>query len=74
MALQPLPAESTVLCTAQVDSLEGRKIWVAAHLTDPLQETVYASSQALFVKPKAPVPTLAPAGADLTAVGAAAKA
>jgi hypothetical protein len=55
-----------VLCTAQVDSLEGRKIWVAANLTDPSQETVYASSRALFVKPKVPVPTLAPAGAEAT--------
>uniref|UniRef100_A0A383VFX8 Thioesterase domain-containing protein n=1 Tax=Tetradesmus obliquus TaxID=3088 RepID=A0A383VFX8_TETOB len=69
---KPLPAESTVLCTAQVDSLEGRKIWVAADLTDPLQQTVYASSRALFVKPKAPVPTLAPAGAAPAAVPAAA--
>ncbi|KAF6264405.1 HotDog domain-containing protein [Scenedesmus sp. NREL 46B-D3] len=69
---KPLPAESTVLCTARVDSCEGRKIWVAADLTDPSQETVYASSRALFVKPKAPVPTLAPAGAEAATNGPAA--
>jgi hypothetical protein len=53
--LQPLPAESTVICEAEVESVEGRKIWVAAKLTDPSGDTVYAASRALFVKPKQPV-------------------
>lgn len=58
--LQPLPAESTIICTARVESCEGRKIWVTADITDPSRQTVYASSRALFVKPKAPVPNLMP--------------
>lgn len=56
---KPLPAESTIICTARVESCEGRKIWVVADITDPSRQTVYASSRALFVKPKAPVPNLA---------------
>jgi hypothetical protein len=50
--LQPLPAESTIICEAVVESMEGRKIWLNAKLTDPSGDTVYAASRALFVKPK----------------------
>eukprot|EP00878_Enallax_costatus_P006060 GHUV01006356.1.p1 GENE.GHUV01006356.1~~GHUV01006356.1.p1 ORF type:complete len:260 (+),score=57.05 GHUV01006356.1:286-1065(+) len=57
---KPLPAESTIICSARVESCEGRKIWVSADITDPSRQTVYASSRALFVKPKAPVPNLMP--------------
>jgi hypothetical protein len=53
--LQPLPAESTIICEAEVESMEGRKIWLTARLTDTTGDTVYAASRALFVKPKQPV-------------------
>eukprot|EP00775_Hariotina_reticulata_P012077 gene12077-12217_t len=49
---KPLPAQSTVVCTATVEKVEGRKIWVAARLTDPSQQTLYAASRALFIKPR----------------------
>lgn len=57
---QPLPAESTIICEAEVESMEGRKIWLNARLTDPSGDTVYASSRALFVKPKQ-APSIQPA-------------
>jgi hypothetical protein len=47
-----LPAESTIICDAEVESMEGRKIWLTARLTGPTGDTVYAASRALFVKPK----------------------
>jgi acyl-coenzyme A thioesterase PaaI-like protein len=72
---KPLPAESTIICTARIESCEGRKIWVTADITDPSRQTVYASSRALFVKPRSPVPNLAatgPAGGGAAATTAAA--
>jgi hypothetical protein len=64
--MQPLPAQSTIMCSAEVESVDGRKIWVSARVTDPTGATVFADSRALFVKPREPVPFLAP-GAGVTA-------
>lgn len=49
---QPLPAATLVNCTAEVESHEGRKIWVKAELTDAPGGSVFATSRALFVIPK----------------------
>lgn len=43
------------MCEVEVESMEGRKIWLTGKLTDPTADTVYAASRALFVKPKQPV-------------------
>lgn len=48
----PVPAEATIVCDASVESCERRKIWLTAKLTDPSGDKVYASSRALFVKPR----------------------
>lgn len=65
--LQPVPAEATVVCEAEIESIEGRKIWLTARLTDPTQQTVYAASRALFVRPRE-----AAAAAAVVAAGQAA--
>ena len=48
----PLPAESTIVCSAKVESFEGRKLWLSASVADPQGETVYARSKSLFVIPR----------------------
>jgi acyl-CoA thioesterase FadM len=48
----PLPAESTVVCRAAVQSFEGRKLWLDAEVADPDSGLVYARSKSLFVIPR----------------------
>ncbi|KAI8475037.1 MAG: HotDog domain-containing protein [Monoraphidium minutum] len=48
----PLPAQSTVVCTARVESLSGRKLWLAAEVACPTSGVVYARSKSLFVIPR----------------------
>ena len=45
-------AGSTVLCRAYVDRVEGRKLFMRAELKDGPEGTVYATSTAIFVRPK----------------------
>jgi acyl-coenzyme A thioesterase PaaI-like protein len=47
-----IPAGATVLCTAELESLEGRKMWFKATMTDGPEGKVYATARALFVSPK----------------------
>lgn len=51
---KPVPAGTRVVCIATVGTVEGRKIWVDSKLCDEPEGTVYATSKALFVKPRAP--------------------
>lgn len=56
-------AQSAVLCTAEVESLEGRKLWMKATVRDGPEGTVFASARALFVSPKPREPSQDPAAA-----------
>jgi len=47
-----IPAGATVLCSAELESLEGRKMWFKATMTDGPEGKVYATARALFVSPK----------------------
>ena len=50
--LQPIPAGSHIICTASLDSIEGRKTWVRATVKDKPDGDEYAAGKALFVIPK----------------------
>ena len=50
--LQPIPASSHIICTASLDSIEGRKTWVRATVRDRPDGVEYAAGKALFVIPK----------------------
>ncbi len=47
-----IAAGTTVLCTVEVERMEGRKLWMVASLTDGPGGKVFATSRALFVAPK----------------------
>ena len=47
-----IPAGAVVLCTAQLESIEGRKMWFKATMSDGPEGKVYATARALFVSPK----------------------
>lgn len=47
-----LPGGATVLCTCEVESIEGRKVWMRATVSDGPEGKVFATSRALFVAPK----------------------
>lgn len=47
-----MPASADVVCSARLESVEGRKIWVVAEVADRPGGTVYASGRALYVTPK----------------------
>lgn len=51
-SLQPIPAGSHIVCTASLDSIEGRKTWVRATVKDKPDGVEYAAGKALFVIPK----------------------
>jgi hypothetical protein len=40
-----------LLCTAEVESIQGRKLWMRAKLLDAPNGKVYATGRALFVAP-----------------------
>ncbi|KAF5834569.1 HotDog domain-containing protein [Dunaliella salina] len=50
---QKVPTGSTVVYSAELESIEGRKMWMRAQVTDG-KSTVYAAGRALFVSPKVP--------------------
>lgn len=47
-----ISAGRTVLCTTEVESMEGRKLWMKATVSDGPEGQVYATARALFVAPK----------------------
>ena len=49
---KPVPANSSVVCTTALESVDGRKTWVTAELRDRPDGVLYASARALFVIPR----------------------
>lgn len=47
-----ISADKTILCTAEVESIDGRKVWMRAVMSDGPDGKVYATARALFVAPK----------------------
>ncbi len=47
-----MPASTSLICTASLDSLDGRKAWVSAQVLDKPGGILYAIGKALFVIPK----------------------
>lgn len=47
-----LPTGNTVLCTSELESVDGRKVWMTATISDGPHGKVYATARALFVAPK----------------------
>lgn len=47
-----IPAGQIILCTAEVESMAGRKLWMKAVMMDGPDGKVYATARALFVAPK----------------------
>ena len=47
-----IPAGATVLCTAELESMEGRKMWFKAKMSDGPEGKTYATARALFVAPR----------------------
>lgn len=50
--LQKIQAGRLLLCEVEVESMEGRKLWMKATVRDGPQGKVYATARALFVAPK----------------------
>lgn len=74
LCLQPIPASSHIICTASLDSIEGRKTWVRATVKDRPDGVEYAAGKALFVVPKKhPLNTSADGGAEEDRAHAAGK-
>lgn len=72
--LQPIPASSHIICTASLDSIEGRKTWVRATVKDRPDGVEYAAGRALFVIPKKhPLNTAADGNAEEDRAHAAGK-
>lgn len=46
-----VPSGAVVLCSTEVESIQDRKVWMKAKMTDG-KGTVYATARALFVSPK----------------------
>lgn len=46
-----MPAGSVVLVTTQLESVDGRKVWMSASVTDGASPKPYALGRALFVAP-----------------------
>jgi hypothetical protein len=57
---QKIPAGSIIQCTAELEQVEGRKVWMRARVTDGKGST-YACARALFVAPRMPGERLADA-------------
>ncbi len=51
VTLQKISAGATILCTAEVESVNGRKVWMKSTVSDGPSGKVYATARALFVAP-----------------------
>lgn len=47
--MQPMPAKGSVLCTAKVQKIEGRKVFVEATIDDLDSEERFVDATALFI-------------------------
>eukprot|EP01025_Chloroclados_australasicus_P067079 TRINITY_DN9272_c0_g1_i6.p2 TRINITY_DN9272_c0_g1~~TRINITY_DN9272_c0_g1_i6.p2 ORF type:complete len:271 (-),score=15.06 TRINITY_DN9272_c0_g1_i6:414-1226(-) len=50
--IKKVPVDSVLLIEAQVDEIEGRKLWMSASVRDQLNGKEFVQSRALFVSPK----------------------
>ena len=50
--MQKIPAGKMLLCTTEMESCEGRKLWMKATVCDGASGKVYATARALFVSPR----------------------
>ncbi len=50
--LQKIQAGRLLLCTVEVESMEGRKLWMKATVQDGPDGKIYATARALFVAPR----------------------
>ena len=50
--VQKIPGGATVLCTCEVERIEGRKVYMRAWVTDGPDGKTYATATALFVSPR----------------------
>ncbi len=57
--MQPMPAGSTVLCTASLESVHRRKAWLTAELRDRPGGALFSSARALYLIANSPPPQLA---------------
>ncbi len=48
----PVPASTSLVCTASLESMDGRKAWVTAEVVNRPGGSLYATGRALFVIPK----------------------
>lgn len=48
--LQKIPAGTTLLVTTEIETIEPRKVWMKAHVTNG-EGVTYATGRALFVAP-----------------------
>ena len=51
VTLQKISAGATILCTAELESVNGRKVWMKSTVSDGPSGKVYATARALFVAP-----------------------
>ena len=51
VTLQKISAGATILCTAEVETVNGRKVWMKSTVSDGPSGKVYATARALFVAP-----------------------
>lgn len=49
-----MPASADVVCSARVEKIDGRKVWVYAEVCDRPGGEPYASGRALYVTPRQP--------------------
>jgi hypothetical protein len=49
LCVQPMPATAKVLCTAKIQKIEGRKVFVEASIDDLNSEEHFVDATALFI-------------------------
>lgn len=47
-----VPQYTTVLCTARLEMIDGKKMWMTAEVKDQPNGTVYATARGLFITPR----------------------
>lgn len=50
--LSKLAADTVIVCSVELESAEGRKVWMKAHVYDGLTGKECARARALFVAPR----------------------
>ena len=50
--VQKIPGGATVLCTCELEKIEGRKVYMRARVSDGPDGKTYATATALFVSPR----------------------